>query len=99
MSPGPCVTAMASQIFVSHVSFVHRLRHDGADGFGMGAGGDFGEDTAVLRVQVNLRGDHVGIDRHSVGDDSGSGFVTGCLDGEDGGHGEIVALKCGGADV
>ena len=47
------------------------------------AGGEFGDDSAVFSVDVDLGGDDVGKDVTAVGDDGGGGFVAGRFDGED----------------
>ena len=44
------------------------------------AGGEFGDDAAVLAVDVDLGGDDAGEDFAAVGDDGGGGFVAGGFD-------------------
>ena len=60
----------------------------------MGAGGDFGEDPAILGVQVDLGGNHVRLDAVAASDDSGGGFIAGCFDGEDLGHAGAFLRIC-----
>lgn len=62
---------------------------DGEDGFEVGAGGDFGDDSAVGSENVDLGDDDVAEDFGAVFDDGGSGFVTRGFDSEDF-HGAIV---------
>ena len=54
---------------------------DGEDGFDVGAGGDFGDDSAVGGVDVDLGDDDVAEDFCAVFYDGGGGFVAGGLDG------------------
>ena len=42
----------------------------------MGAGGDFGDDTAVCLVEVDLRDDDVAENSRAVFNDGGRGFIT-----------------------
>lgn len=62
---------------------------DGEDGFEVGAGGDFGDNSAVGGENVNLRDDDVAEDVDAVFDDGGGGFVARGFDSEDF-HGAIV---------
>jgi len=59
------------------------LVYDGIDGFDVGAGGDFGDDSAGGGVDVDLGDDDVGQDFAAVFDDCGCGFVAGGFDAED----------------
>src|SRR5262245_47963689 len=45
-----------------------------------------GHDPAVSRVEVGLRGDHVGFDRLPVADNGDGSFVAASLDSENAGH-------------
>lgn len=56
------------------------------------AGGEFGDDTAVFRVQRHLRCHDVGEDA-AIPDDGGAGFVAGGFDGQDE-HGRARGLCC-----
>src|SRR5438309_10072901 len=49
----------------------------------MGPCGDFGNNAAEARVQIDLRRDDVGEDAQVVGEDGDGGFVTGGFDGEE----------------
>jgi hypothetical protein len=60
---------------------VHGLADDGVDDFDVFAGGDFGEDAALLGVEVGLAGDDVAEDGDAVFDDGSGRFVAGGLDG------------------
>jgi hypothetical protein len=55
------------------------LSDEGGDSFNVLPGSQFGEHAAVLRVEVNLAGDHVGFDDTTIADNSGCGFVAGCF--------------------
>ena len=57
---GPLRHRQRVQIGVVEVGLRHGLRDHGANDLGVGAGGHLGEDPAVWRVQVDLRGDYVG---------------------------------------
>ena len=60
----------------------HGALHGGADGIGMGAGGDLGHDAAVLRLFGGGRYDHVG-EQLPAADDGGGGLVARAFDAED----------------
>src|SRR5207249_2555874 len=45
--------------------------------------GHFGNDAAKARMQVGLRGDHVGENFQLVRKDGNGGFITGGFDGEE----------------
>ena len=64
--------------------------NNGEDGLEVGAGGDFGDDTAIILKNVNLRGDDVAQDGLAVFDDGGAGVVAGGFDAEDF-HRSIIA--------
>lgn len=75
-----------------------RFCDNGADSFGMGAGGELGEDAAILGVQVNLRGDDSAFDVVPVLDDGGGGFVAGGFDGEDCAHAGHCSAESGAGE-
>ena len=53
------------------------LLDDSIDRLDVLARGDLGEDAAVLRVQVDLRGDQAGLQRAPVLDDRRGGLIAG----------------------
>ena len=67
ISPGPCVTATRSTSSSVAPASLERLADDRRDELEMPARGDLGDDAAVLRVQVGLRGDDVREDLAVVG--------------------------------
>ena len=74
------------EIGVGDVGTLHGLADDGDDGAEMLAGGQLGDDAAVVAVD-ELRGDDVGEDCMAVADDGCGGLVAGALDTEDEGAG------------
>ena len=54
-----------------------------ADGLEVGAGGELGDDTAVRRVERDLRGDDRADDLAAVAEHRGRGLVAAGLDGEE----------------
>ena len=66
---------------------VHGFADDGEDGAEMLAGGQFGDDAAVVGMD-ELRGDDVGECVAAAADDGCRGFVAGAFDAENeaGGH-------------
>ena len=53
---------------------------DWHNGFDVGTGGDFWNDSAVFFVDIDLRDDDVGQNICAVFDDGSGGFVTGAFD-------------------
>ena len=60
-----------------------RLAENGSDQLEVSARRDLGDDAAVARVQVGLRGDDVGEDTPVARDEGGGRLVAGGLDPED----------------
>jgi hypothetical protein len=80
------------------IGFGEGFANDGDDLAKVFARGEFGDDAAVLAVDVDLRGDDAGENFAAVGDDGGSGFVAGGFDAEDArGHSLILAWRIRGA--
>ena len=65
------------------LSFGERRAHDRHDELEMTPRRDLGDDAAVARVQVRLRGNDARADRAFLRDHRGGGFVAGRLDSED----------------
>ena len=68
------------EIGVSGAGARHGVRDDGDDGAEVFARGEFGDDTAVLGVGIELRGDDGGKHARAVCEDGGGGFVAGAFD-------------------
>jgi hypothetical protein len=65
------------------------LADDGDDLAEVFAGGEFGDDTTVFAVNIDLRSDDGGEDFAAVDDDGGGGFVARGFDAEDA-HGHVL---------
>ena len=61
----------------------HGFADDGDDVAEVLAGGEFGDDAAVVGVERHLRGDDVGEGGGAGADDGGGGLVAGAFDAED----------------
>ncbi len=57
--------------------------YDWEDGFEVGAGGDFWDNTTVFGEDVNLGGDNIRKNMAAVFDNGGSGFVARGFNAED----------------
>ena len=75
------------EIAVADTGLVHGFADDGEDGAEVFAGGQFGDDAAVVGMD-ELRGDDVGECVAAAADDGCRGFVAGAFDAENeaGGH-------------
>ena len=71
------------EVCESYVSAGHCLADDGDYVAKVFAGGEFGDDAAVVGVERHLRSDNVGESFASCTDDGGCGLVTGAFDSED----------------
>ena len=89
--PGPSVTAMASRSAKVTPASRDGGADDGDDGAEVLAGGELGDDAAVVGVDGDLRGDDVGEGFAAGADDGGGGLVAGAFDAEDqAGFGHVV---------
>lgn len=68
------------EVLIGAAGLFHGLADDGGDGAEMLAGGEFGDDSAVFAVDIELGADDAGKDSAPVFDDGGGGFVTGGFD-------------------
>ena len=71
------------QFLQTKVRFFEGLLHDGIHRQDVLARSHFGEDAAVLSVQVHLRCDRAGKQFAAIFHHRGRGFVTGSFDGKD----------------
>ena len=75
--PRPVGDGEGIDILQAHVRCPERLVNHAVAGFDVRAAGDFRDDAAIERMEVNLAENDVGDDGAPILDDGGSGFVAG----------------------
>ncbi len=83
ISPGPARDGDALDVGEACPALPERLANDRRHELEMPARGDLGDDSAVFRMQLGLRGDDVGEDLSVLGDERGRSLVTRGLEPED----------------
>ena len=70
------------KIFDGEISVTETLIDDWHDGFNVGASGNFWDDTAISRVNIDLRNDYVRQNMTAVFNDGSGGFVARAFDAQ-----------------
>ncbi len=78
--PGPAVTAIAAEVPERNARLFEGLPHHRDDGAQMFARGEFGNNTAIFCVGVELRGDDARANTAPIFNDGGGGFIARTLD-------------------